>query len=328
MGCSCDVISGYGESTGGSLIPPVGCNDSRVLAFAPGDILRFTVTIGGIATVLEQEVPDMLRSGNGQTIFMPSSAFDYSVCDTYYGSACDTGITPYTYNVNPLRPSSTSYITAYNRKIVNGYGYRIYTNTDMSYAIATSTPTSIVLVLDPSIDTGLSQLNAANNFGTCPNMTIGTSAGNAYRAAIKFDLSSIPAGSNIVSASLDVDIPSLNKTVGSGVVNVHRLTTDFTEGTQCASAGSPNWTTPWTTAGGDYNSTVYGTISFLNNEYNVKTVALTSLVQYWVNNSALNYGLLMKLSVEGAGGNYMVINSDETSGIGNGSPILTIAYRP
>lgn len=202
---------------------------------------------------------------------------------------------------------------------------RTYTHT----STVTPTQTVVVITLNPSNDTGIVKNSPGNNYGTCTNNNTGTSAaGDTFRTLLKFDTSSIPAGSTIIDAVLSVDIPLINSSAGSGNINFHRLTTDFTEGAQCSNAGTPNWTSPWTMAGGDYNSTVYGTVNFTDGETSGKSVALISLAQYWVTNPGLNYGLIMKLAIEGAADSYMPINSSEATGFGNNKPSLTITYRP
>ena len=55
------------------------------------------------------------------------------------------------------------------------------------------------------------------------------------------------------------------------------------------------WTSPWTTAGGDYNATAY-TQSFLYIDNKDINMDVTSLVNYWYSNPTANYGVLLKQS--------------------------------
>ncbi len=314
-GCSCFKITDYGGHTGMILMPPEGCNDSRILAFAPGDILRFTVTIAGTDTVLEQEVPDMSRTAGGHTILMPSSGFDYSVCDTFYGSACDSGITPHTYTVNPSRPSCTDKISAYLNKTTFAYGAEIYTESEMYYSIATATSTSTATAtVTPTntpqtasfqqganlytgcADASLLSSSPTFNNGSCTMISIGKSGTSLSRGVIKFVLTSL-SGAQVQSALLTFKLNTIIS--GSGDVEAFRLARAFTEGNKCNAAGVNEacWTkasaTSWTNPGGDY------TVSMGSGSFSVGSTYLTmsldpAVVQAWINNSAVNYGMLLK----------------------------------
>jgi hypothetical protein len=184
----------------------------------------------------------------------------------------------------------------------------------------------VVATFNTSDDTTISQANPTINYGGtgCDTMTVGyTGVNSASRSLIKFNLASIPAGATIISASLYLDLPLASPASGAGTVNIHRVTTAFTEGTQCANAGSPNWTSPWTAAGGDYNATVYGTAAYTNGQNSSVNVDVTSLVQYWV--STANNGALLKLSSE-SGSTYVIFNTGEAGGIGT-RPVLSVTYR-
>jgi hypothetical protein len=158
-------------------------------------------------------------------------------------------------------------------------------------------------------------------------MSMSSTGASYVRSVVKFNTSSIPAGSTIISASLLLDIPLAFSASNSDTVDIYRLTTAFAEGTVCSNAGNVNWTTPWTTAGGDYSATNYGSFIFTNGQTSSCTVDVTALVQYWASNPALNYGMLMKLMHEPLASG-VTFYTRETSTMGTTKPTLTITYRP
>jgi hypothetical protein len=108
------------------------------------------------------------------------------------------------------------------------------------------------------------------------------------RPLMKFDLSSIPKGSNIISATLKLTPISIS--TGSYTVNLYRMTSDWNPLTTTWNASAAGL--PWTTAGGDYDGTTLeaqSTISSLA----VQSFDIQSLVSKWVSGSAKNYGLIL-----------------------------------
>jgi hypothetical protein len=136
------------------------------------------------------------------------------------------------------------------------------------------------------------------------------SPSNSKRAVIQFNLTAY-AGCTINSAWLVLMEQSTNGT--SRQINVHRLTTSWPE-------NSTHWTTPWTTAGGDYASTAVSSFTPSWTGLAKKdSVNLTTSVQNFVNGTYTNYGWLLKISSEDATQQYWVYYSKEVS---------TVAYRP
>src|SRR5262249_42511192 len=76
----------------------------------------------------------------------------------------------------------------------------------------------------------------------------------------------------------------------------HGLTRSFT-GTQ-VTWNSAATGTAWTTAGGDFSTTVGGTVSGLTNDPGRQTFDATSIVQGWITTATSDHGLLVKLKAE------------------------------
>jgi hypothetical protein len=137
----------------------------------------------------------------------------------------------------------------------------------------------------------------------------------ARRALIQFDLSGIPAGSVINSASLTLTlvqpVPSGNTAAIS--VSLHTISADWGEAGSnntvqpglgaSAQNGDATWryrfyntaspasSPAWATAGGDFGATVSAaTIVSSNATYTFSSAQLAADVQSWVNGATPNYG--------------------------------------
>ena len=149
-----------------------------------------------------------------------------------------------------------------------------------------------------SADNFLNELASTENTGGCDRVYVTGGAGTRERGLFKFNLSSIPAGAVITSGTL-----YLYRILGtgSGNVNVHRVMSDWTEGTgpcQGTAEMVSNWNqraagTNWTTAGGDYNATVEAS-AVSNTVASTVSWNILSLIQGWYNGTYSNYGLIIK----------------------------------
>lgn len=178
-------------------------------------------------------------------------------------------------------------------------------------------------------DTYLSQASTGTNYGSCNRLYTGLGSSSRARSLIKFDLSSIPAGSTIISANL-----VMTKTGGSSSaatpIAAHRITNPWTENTGSCSGRSraASWnqrmtSTNWTTAGGDFSSTAESTVTVAANAqytWNVK-----NLVQAWVNGTYTNNGLMLKRVTEGSANQKYFASSEATSA--SQRPRLDIVYQ-
>ena len=163
-----------------------------------------------------------------------------------------------------------------------------------------------------------------NNYGATAEMWVDF---DKERGLIRFDLGSIPAGAVVLKAVLS--LYKFAATGGSGnTITVHRMTRDWLEGTgdYTATGDGATWntsdgTTPWTTPGGDFETTpVASNAGIAGNGW--KEWDLTALAGAWVDGSVANQGVALKATT-GAG-----YNKFHTSDAGNATlfPKLTLSY--
>ncbi|MEZ4959932.1 MAG: DNRLRE domain-containing protein, partial [Saprospiraceae bacterium] len=199
--------------------------------------------------------------------------------------------------------------------------------------VSVGTPTTVTL--SAAADTDIDQASPTKNWGGCTGIYLNGSSSALDHPMIKFDLSGIPAGATITSATMTLVKIGGGATGGTGnsstAVNVsaHQITNAWTEGTSSCygSTTVANWTqrqsgTNWTTAGGDYNATAENTISVAGD--GAYSWNIPNMVQSWVNNPSNNQGVLLKMETEPTAF-YKVFASRENSTVDN-RPVLTITY--
>jgi hypothetical protein len=204
--------------------------------------------------------------------------------------------------------------------------------------VATFTPAADVTLIQSTNST-----QYANGIGY--NMFCGRTGTNAEgtlrRAALRFDLSSIPAGSTITAVTLKLYMSQGSG--GSQVCALHRMTSSWGEGTSFAFGGGgtqpetndatwihrfyPN--VLWNTPGGDFSATVTATKSI--NGVGFWTFAtnatMVSDVQGWVNASSSNFGWVLR-------GNEVTLETakkfdcKDLLGAPSQWPLLTVTYTP
>ncbi|MBC8147485.1 MAG: DNRLRE domain-containing protein [Bacteroidetes bacterium] len=170
--------------------------------------------------------------------------------------------------------------------------------------------------LSPSDDTELNQVFSSPRGGLTGFLIKPWVPSWSSRATIRFDLSAY-SGCTINSAWL---VLYEKTTYGqSKTINVHRLTTDWSESTA-------TWTVPWTTSGGDYSGTVEGSFTPVwTGTYKQDSVNLTTSVQDFVDGTYSNFGWLLKIATEDASQKYWEYCSKEYATSAN-RPILRITY--
>jgi uncharacterized repeat protein (TIGR01451 family) len=125
-----------------------------------------------------------------------------------------------------------------------------------------------------SRDSYLSSASVNANFGTADELRLITTPGGNFRDVFYFDLSAIPAGEAVVSATLRVFV----RDGSPATVTIHRITDSWTE------AG-----VTWANTAADFDPAVAG--SFVPVNAFETTAIVTSLVQAWRSGTP-NHGLM------------------------------------
>jgi hypothetical protein len=170
-------------------------------------------------------------------------------------------------------------------------------------------------------------------------------ANDIRRGAIKFDLSGIPAGSTITSATLTLNMSLTPGAAGAQMIELHRSLKDWGEGASNAAlagrggegvgiqaqTGDVTWvytfykTTKWTTPGGDFATTASASKSVnAAGKYQWTGTGLIADLQQWLDHPATNFGWIL-LGNESSHFTVKQFDTKENTTPGN-RPKLTIDY--
>lgn len=167
---------------------------------------------------------------------------------------------------------------------------------------------------------------------------------NFRRSLLRFDFSTIPAGSTIDSVSLTL---RLSRTIsGDSTVFLHRVTSAWNEGTSAAigeegagaaaEPGDPTWlfssfsSTPWTTAGGDFVAapSASQTVGLIFPAlFTWSGPGMVADVQAWLDSTQPNHGWIL-LGNEAVEGSAKRFDSRENMVIGGAPPSLVVEFTP
>lgn len=175
-------------------------------------------------------------------------------------------------------------------------------------------------------DTYINEGAATTNYGTVDTLMLDGNDGTEFSSAalMKFDLSSIPAGSVILSATLILN--SINATAAS--YPIYRLLRNW----NASQATWNNYATgsAWTTAGAqgagtDYDATTLGNVTGGTGATSIAlNAAGVGVVQSWVNGNLSNFGMITR--------NYAVTDgfdfSSDDHATASNHPRLVVNYRP
>lgn len=148
---------------------------------------------------------------------------------------------------------------------------------------------------------------------------------NKIRSLLKFDLSSIPSGTKVIDANLNMWLASVwNDT--EIAVNLHEATNSWTEiGATWSKRDGVN---PWIKGGGDYSSPILGTqnLDVLTDTIaNHKWGIPVTTVHRWIHDPQTNKGLLLKANDETVKTWKKFISSDEALSPKK-TPLLAVTY--
>lgn len=164
--------------------------------------------------------------------------------------------------------------------------------------------------LNPVEDAALYESHTAYGNGAGDWLFAGlTNQNSPRRSLIQFDLSSIPANANIRSATLTL---FKDKGNGSGHTSLHRVTTDWLEGsanateeegqgTNASSLGGATWShavfnlTAWSALGGDFliPARASAEVGSANGPYSWSSANLASDVAAWMLDPSNNHGWMI-----------------------------------
>ena len=197
------------------------------------------------------------------------------------------------------------------------------------------------LTLAPVADTTLQSAYVGNNLGGDSSLWIGgRRQGGVARGLFRFDLSSVPAGATINSATLTLSVTRTPSGCVNSLFDLHRVSESWGEGNNgghgggtTADANEASWNsrfapgTPWTTPGGSFAPAVSASRSIGGNgSYTFSSTAgLVSDVQSWVNNPSGNFGWELISQSENTPTSIRLFGSRTG---GSTAPSLLINYTP
>lgn len=154
-------------------------------------------------------------------------------------------------------------------------------------------------------------------------LRVKTENGKLNRTLLRFDVSGIPAGSTISSATLSLWVKEVRD--GNVTINAHKLTNSWNEPQVTWKARDKAANQNWSTEGGDYNAVVIDSEAFVKDVKNYwATWNLTSAVTDWLNTPATNYGVILESPVTSPKNETKFKSSDD--GTAAQRPMLEICY--
>ncbi|MDH5631903.1 MAG: DNRLRE domain-containing protein [Gammaproteobacteria bacterium] len=184
------------------------------------------------------------------------------------------------------------------------------------------------LVLQPGAaeakDTYIRQWFAGRNYGIDDEIHVNGWWGDYHRGLMKFDLGAVAAGSQVLSATLE--LYSNTTSWSPATLNIHRMTRNWDEGGQNNSTGEASWNSAqsgqaWSAAGGDFDNKVYGT-AVTPGAVGWVSWDVTKLVQEWVDGKYDNHGLMLRATALNEGAEFDSSDAADASK----HPRLTIHY--
>jgi hypothetical protein len=153
---------------------------------------------------------------------------------------------------------------------------------DSYQATVTSAASTTTYTVNVDQDAWLKESSPAENHGTDGELSVKAAAGDDMRTLYHFDLSAVPAGAQIGSATAWFYVTSNDD---QGAVNIHEVTAAWTEAAAT-----------WTTTADQFNSAVIVSIPTQVSGGVWVQVNLTTLVQSWVNGNPNNGIMLVATS--------------------------------
>ena len=203
-----------------------------------------------------------------------------------------------------------------------------------SYRPLAATTSSISL--NPDADSWFKEDSGGNdiqNGGTGTTLEIGKKPTKERRGIFRFDLSTIPASSSIISAQFQIvrtGGDGDNLTLGAyqimqGSGNIAQTWTETQVTWLHRNKSTPTF---WATAGGSIASTPVSTVASAGNTTGnpngIRTFDITPLASFWYSNSSLNYGLVVRNETSTIDKRHIFGSRENTALL---RPVLNITYK-
>ena len=159
-----------------------------------------------------------------------------------------------------------------------------------------------------------------------------SNGGSAHNALVEFNLSNLPPGARVLSATLDL-YNNATDAATDGVISVHRITRSWVEGSGVQTGTTPadgvSWdaydgVNAWTTPGGDYDPREIASAPVPDLSARWYTFDVSSLVTDWLNGTHFNHGVLVRVSGGSVTKLHFVTGDDNLNP--DQHPKLTITY--
>lgn len=172
----------------------------------------------------------------------------------------------------------------------------------------TETPVPTTAVLQSAADSWISDDPGSAPAARASVLYLGSKAGFHGRALFRFDLSGIPAGATVLTATFEAYLADITAAPPTMDVQLWRLDTMWEEATV-------RWNTP-------LNYTDTGAVTSVERTQGYYPWTITGLVQSWVSGTP-NYGVILISATESTAG-ALGFSSRESSN----PPRLTVVYLP
>ena len=203
--------------------------------------------------------------------------------------------------------------------------------------------TATAVTINVLQDTTIYNTGTANGSGQ--GLFAGASGnGTVQRGLIKFDLSSVVAGSIITNVTLTMHVNSMGSANTVDTITLNTLSQDWNEATAgggnatkgggsgyTANPGDATWTSsgisPWT-AGGAFNTIISDSLQIGSTGFFTFSDAnLITDIQNWINNPDANFGWILRGNELTNGSSKRFSSSENTGGGGTNVPVLNIEYQ-
>jgi len=246
-----------------------------------------------------------LTNGSGIYYYYNNLLIDSTQYHESIGREKDTTDYLSTFFLKKLNLSAASHTFNIQHKTTDA-GYPVYTKNARIAVL--QLPQQSTTDRGPVEDSYINQASPTTNYGSNTALAIGSYGTSNKRSLLRFDLSSIPAGSTINSATLWLYYYGRSGTDPVGrTYRANRLTSGWIEAGWNSEDGitwnNSDSTTAWGTAGGDFTATDSATTT-VPSAFGWMSWTVTNIAQGWVNGSYPNNGFLIKDDTEGSASNY------------------------